>query len=81
MNRAEWRQELGELVRKAMRSPELEHYFRVKITKPGAQALITQLGLFIHHRRDCWAHVSGNCPHMSVKAKDPAARIRRSHQR
>ena len=24
-----------------MRSPELEHYFRVKFTKPGAQALIT----------------------------------------
>jgi pyrroloquinoline quinone (PQQ) biosynthesis protein C len=69
MNRAEWRQKLGELVRQAMRSPELEHYFRVKITKPGAQVLITQLGLFIHHRRDCWAHVSGNCPHMSVKQK------------
>ena len=69
MNRKEWRQELGELVRRAMRSPELEHYFRVKITKPGAQVLITQLGLFIHHRRDCWAHVSGNCPHMSVKQK------------
>ena len=69
MNRAEWRQELGELVRQAMRSPELEHYFRVKITKPGAQVLITQLGLFIHHRRDCWAHVSGNCPHMSIKQK------------
>jgi len=69
MNQVEWRQELGELVRQAMRSPELEHYFRVKITKPGAQVLITQLGLFIHHRRDCWAHVSGNCPHMSVKQK------------
>jgi pyrroloquinoline quinone (PQQ) biosynthesis protein C len=69
MNRAQWRRELGELVRQAMRSPELEHYFRVKITKPGAQVLITQLGLFIHHRRDCWAHVSANCPHMSVKQK------------
>jgi pyrroloquinoline quinone (PQQ) biosynthesis protein C len=69
MKQAEWRRELGELVRQAMRSPELEHYFRVKITKPGAQVLITQLGLFIHHRRDCWAHVSGNCPHMSVKQK------------
>ena len=69
MNRKEWRQELGELVRQAMRSAELEHYFRVKITKPGAQVLITQLGLFIHHRRDCWAYVSGNCPHMSVKQK------------
>jgi pyrroloquinoline quinone (PQQ) biosynthesis protein C len=69
MKRAEWRRELGELVRQAMRSPELDHYFRVKITKPGAQVLITQLGLFIQHRRDCWAHVSANCPHMSVKQK------------
>jgi pyrroloquinoline quinone (PQQ) biosynthesis protein C len=69
MNRAEWRHELGELVRDLVRSPELEHYFNVRITKPGAQVLITQLGLFIHHRRDCWAHVSANCPHMSVKQK------------
>jgi pyrroloquinoline quinone (PQQ) biosynthesis protein C len=69
MTRGEWRRELGELVRQAMRSPELDHYFRVKITKPGAQVLITQLGLFIRHRRDCWAHVSANCPHMSVKQK------------
>jgi pyrroloquinoline quinone (PQQ) biosynthesis protein C len=69
MKRGEWRRELGELVRQAMRTPELEHYFRVKITKPGAQVLITQLGLFIHHRRDCWANVSANCPHMSVKQK------------
>ena len=69
MKRSEWRRELGELVRQAMRAPELDHYFRVKITKPGAQLLITQLGLFIRHRRDCWAHVSANCPHMSVKRK------------
>jgi len=69
MKQAEWRRELGEVVRQAMRSPELDHYFRVKITKPGAQVLITQLGLFIRHRRDCWAYVSGNCPHMSVKQK------------
>ncbi len=69
MKRAEWRQALGEIVRDAMRSPELDHYFRVKITKPGARVLITQLGLFIFHRRECWSHVSGNCPHMSVKQK------------
>ena len=69
MKQADWRRELGEVVRQAMRSPELDHYFRVKITKPGAQVLITQLGLFIRHRRDCWAYVSGNCPHMSVKQK------------
>ena len=69
MNQAEWRRELGDIVRNAMLSPEIEHYFNVKITKLGAQALITQLGLFIHHRRDCWAHVSANCPHMPVKHK------------
>jgi len=69
MKRAEWRRELGELVRQAMRSAELDQYFRVKITTPGAQVLITQLGLFIRHRRDCWAHVSANCPHMPVKQK------------
>lgn len=69
MKRAEWRRELGELVRNAIRAPEMDHYFKVKITKPGAQIFITQLGLFIRHRRDCWAHVSGNCPQMSVKQK------------
>jgi len=69
MKQHEWRRELGGLVREAMRSPELEQNFRVKITKPGAQVLITQLGLFIHHRRDCWSHVSANCPHMAVKQK------------
>ena len=69
MNQAQWRGELGEIVRNAMRSPEIEHYFKVKITKAGARALTTQLGLFIRHRRDCWAHVSANCPHMTVKQK------------
>ena len=69
MNRAEWRRVLGEIVRSAMRSPEIEHYFSVKITMSGARALTTQLGLFIRHRRDCWAHVSANCPHLEVKQK------------
>jgi pyrroloquinoline quinone (PQQ) biosynthesis protein C len=69
MDQAEWRRELGEIVRSAMRSPEIERYSNAKITKAGAQALTTQLGLFIRHRRDCWAHVSANCPQMSVKQK------------
>ena len=51
MKQAEWRKELGELVRDAMRTPEMEHYFQVKITKPGAQVLITQLGLSSNPRR------------------------------
>jgi len=57
MQTAEWRKTIGEMVREHMRSPELEHYFSVKMNKPRAQLMITQLGLYIRHRRDCWALV------------------------
>ena len=40
----EWRNVIGEMVREHMRSPELEHYFSVKMNKPRAQLMITQLG-------------------------------------
>ena len=69
MDQASWRQFLGGLVRDYIRSPELEHYFSVKMTKPRAAILVTQQGLFVRHRRDCWAHVSGNCPRLAVKQK------------
>lgn len=64
-----WKEWIGERVRDHMRSPQLEHYFSVRMTQPRAQLMITQLGLFIRHRRDCWANVSANCPEMSVKQK------------
>ena len=67
MQIAEWRKTIGEMVREHMRSPELEHYFSVKMNKPRAQLMITQLGLYIRHRRDCWALVSANCPVMAIK--------------
>ncbi len=69
MNPAAWRQRIGEMVREQMRSPQLERYFSVKMTKRRAQLMLTQLGLFIRHRRDCWAHVSANCPVLAVKQK------------
>jgi pyrroloquinoline quinone (PQQ) biosynthesis protein C len=65
----QWRSVIGEMVRDHMRSPEMEHYFSVKVNQPRAQLMIAQLGLFIRHRRDCWAHVSANCPVMAVKQK------------
>jgi hypothetical protein len=40
----EWRKTIGKIVREHMRSPELEHYFSVKMNKPRAQLLIMQLG-------------------------------------
>ena len=67
MQVSEWRKAIGEMVREHMRSPELEHYFSVKMNKPRAQLMITQLGLYIRHRRDCWALVSANCPVMAIK--------------
>jgi pyrroloquinoline quinone (PQQ) biosynthesis protein C len=67
MQVTEWRRVIGDMVREHMRSPELEHYFSVPMNKPRAQLMITQLGLYIRHRRDCWALVSANCPVMGVK--------------
>ena len=67
MEVSELRRVLGDMVRDHVQSPELEHYFSVRMNKQRAQLMITQLGLFIRHRRDCWAHVSANCPGMAVK--------------
>jgi pyrroloquinoline quinone (PQQ) biosynthesis protein C len=69
MEMAEWRKNIGEMVREHMQGPQLQHYFSVKMTKPRAQLMLIQLGLYIRHRRDCWSHVSGNCPEMVVKQK------------
>lgn len=69
MDVASWRQSIGEKVREHMRSPQLEHYFSVRLTNARAQIMLKQQGLFVRHRRDCWAHVSANCPEMAVKQK------------
>jgi pyrroloquinoline quinone (PQQ) biosynthesis protein C len=67
MEVAEWRKVIGEMVRDHMRSPELDYYFSIPMSKERARLMITQLGLYIRHRRDCWAHVSANCPVMKIK--------------
>ena len=69
MDAAGWRVALGEVARQTMSSPELERYFSVPITRPRAQIILTQLSLYVRHRRDCWAYVSGNCPLLAVKQK------------
>ncbi len=69
MNRDAWRKRIGEMVREHMRSPQLQRYFSVRMTVPRAQLMLKQLGLYIRHRRDCWANVSSNCPEMAVKQK------------
>ena len=69
MTEAEWHKRLGDLVRDYIRSPKLEHYFSVKMTKPRAAIMVKQQSLFVRHRRECWAHVSANCPVMAVKQR------------
>src|SRR4029434_5073185 len=69
MDANRWKAVFGELARATMSSPELERYYSVPITRPRAQLLLQQLSLYVRHRRDCWAFVSGNCPVLSVKQK------------
>lgn len=69
MTESQWHECLGELVRDYIRSPELEYYFSIKMNKLRAAVMVKQQSLFVRHRRDCWAHVSANCPVLGVKQK------------
>jgi len=69
MTEKQWRERLGEMVRDYIRSPELEYYFSIRMTKPRAAVMVKQQSLFVRHRRECWAHVSANCPVMGVKQR------------
>lgn len=56
------REETNELMREAMRGPEYQAYITTPITRPRAQLVVKQLGLFVRNRRDCWAAMMSNCP-------------------
>ncbi len=69
MTEKQWKECLGEFVRDYIRSPEMNRYFSVRMTKPRAAIMVAQQSHFVRHRRDCWANVSSNCPVMAVKQK------------
>jgi len=69
MTEKQWRECLGELVRDYIRTPELDHYFSIRMTKPRAAIMVTQQSHYVRHRRDCWSNVSSNCPVMAVKQR------------
>jgi pyrroloquinoline quinone (PQQ) biosynthesis protein C len=69
MNELGWSDRIGELVRESMQSDTYERYYATKLTTARAALDITQTGLFIKHRRDCWPQVSANCPEMVVKQR------------
>lgn len=69
MDAAQWKNWLATVVREVMAAPDFDRYFSVKLNNARARVMLTQHGLFSRHRRDCWAHVSGNCPEFSIKHK------------
>ena len=69
MDAQSWSNEFGKLARETMVSPELERYFSIPINKRRAQVILQQLSLYVRHRRDCWAFVSGNTPVLAIKQK------------
>lgn len=69
MKAEEWGQKMLELGRAEVRAPVYERYYGIELNNARAGVYLGQLGLFVHHRRDCWANVSSRCPEMSVKQK------------
>jgi pyrroloquinoline quinone (PQQ) biosynthesis protein C len=69
VNESAWQERLGGMVRNYIRSPELKYYFSIKMTRPRAAIMVQQQSLFVRHRRECWAHVSANCPLLAVKQR------------
>jgi hypothetical protein len=63
-----------------MRAPELDRYFQVKITKPGAQILITQIRTVYSPSSRLLGARFGQLPADVGETKDPAARIWRGDQ-
>ena len=53
---------LNEVAREWGRSPEYQRYLSIEITRPRAQLLATQGGLFVRNRRTCWAYASATAP-------------------
>jgi hypothetical protein len=69
MNVSEWKQTIGQMVRENMQTEQADRYYNIKVNQLRAQTLLTQLALFVRHRRDCWAYASGNCPELAVKKR------------
>jgi pyrroloquinoline quinone (PQQ) biosynthesis protein C len=69
MTEEQWKERMGDLARASEQSDIRKRFYRIKYTIPRVQIDLLQMSLFVRHRRDCWAYVSGNCPELSVKQK------------
>jgi pyrroloquinoline quinone (PQQ) biosynthesis protein C len=70
MDERQWREQLSGIVRDGiLGGPGFQRFFAARLNPKRAKISLTQIGIFIKHRRECWAWVSGNCPEMMVKQK------------
>ena len=69
MKAQEWRQKLGDCVRDLFLSPEMEHFYSMKLTQKRAQIYLLQLGIYVRQRRNYWPQVAANCPEFDVKER------------
>ena len=69
MKPQEWREKLGDCVRDLFRSPEMEHFYSIKMTTERAQIYLLQLGIYVRQRRIYWPQVAANCPEFEVKQR------------
>ena len=69
MKAQQWRQALGHCVREFFCTPEMEHFYSVKLTPERARIYLLQLGLYARQRRNNWPQVAANCPEFDVKQR------------
>ncbi len=69
MKAGEWNERMLELARWDIQADVYKRYYDIKLSKQRAGIYLSQLALFVSHRRDCWANVSAKCPELSVKQK------------
>src|SRR5207249_8493767 len=69
MKSQEWRQQLGDCVRDLFLSPEMEHFYSIKMTLERARIYLLQLGIYVRQRRNFWPQVAANCPEFEVKQR------------
>ena len=65
----EWQRKFGELARQWILSPEMEHFYSVKVNPESAKLYMLQLSLYVRNRRNYWFEIGANTPEMEVKKR------------
>jgi pyrroloquinoline quinone (PQQ) biosynthesis protein C len=58
---------LNQMTRDLFETKEVKGFLETKLTRPKAQIISQQYGLFVRYRRSAWAYCLARAPHMDVK--------------